>query len=165
MYNKSVRDSCLKVEWFLNGLPLRTGSRFLHVNQFGHVGLDVAQADAGDSGLYSCRATNAAGEAVTSTSVRCSGQSSLLMGTLHPESLPQIERLEHHPDVPTQEMEIQYGPPHFVTTLRNQEDVKEHSTAHFECRLEPSRDPTMKVEWFVNGRPLLAGKAFFCILR
>ena len=28
---------------------------------------------------------------------------------------------------------------------------------HLECRLEPLNDPTMKVEWFLNGRPITIG--------
>ena len=103
--------------------------------------------------MFYHRAVNAAGEAVTSTSVRCVSKSSLLLQTLHPESLPRIRQLEEHPEVPTQELEVDYGPPHFVTTLRNQEDIQEGAIAHFECRLEPSRDPTMRMEWFHNGNP------------
>lgn len=29
---------------------------------------------------------------------------------------------------------------------------------HFEGRIEPVGDPTMYVEWFLNGRPLTASK-------
>ena len=29
-----------------------------------------------------------------------------------------------------------------------------------ECRLEPVNDPTMKVEWFQNGRPVTIGSRF-----
>ena len=31
---------------------------------------------------------------------------------------------------------------------------------HLECRLEPLNDPTMKVEWFQNGRPITIGSRF-----
>ncbi|XP_055338080.1 LOW QUALITY PROTEIN: titin-like [Paramacrobiotus metropolitanus] len=151
-----VGDPTLQIAWFFNGVPLRTGSRFLHVNEFGHIGLDLSAAYPEDSGLYTVRATNAAGEAVTSTSVRCLSKASLLTGTLHPESLPRIQQLEEHPPLKPEQMELEYGPPRFVTTLQNVDNSKEHSSAHFECRLEPSRDPTMKVEWFHNGLPLPA---------
>ena len=31
---------------------------------------------------------------------------------------------------------------------------------HLECRLEPLNDPTMRVEWFQNGRPVTIGSRF-----
>lgn len=34
----------------------------------------------------------------------------------------------------------------------------EGDSAHFECKLIPVGDPNMKVEWFLNGRPLVTGK-------
>ena len=33
----------------------------------------------------------------------------------------------------------------------------ENQLAHFECRLTPTADPTMRVEWYHNGRPLSSG--------
>lgn len=37
-------------------------------------------------------------------------------------------------------------------------NLMENSLAHFECRLTPIGDPSMKVEWFHNGKPLTTGK-------
>lgn len=34
----------------------------------------------------------------------------------------------------------------------------EGSRVHFEARIEPVGDPTMRVDWFLNGRPLAASK-------
>lgn len=36
----------------------------------------------------------------------------------------------------------------------------EGQSAHVECRLEPYPDPSMKVEWFHNGKALSAGSRF-----
>jgi hypothetical protein len=47
-------------------------------------------------------------------------------------------------------------PPEFVTTPQDLSLI-EYSLAHFECRLTPINDPSMRVEWFHNGKPLLAG--------
>lgn len=142
---------------------MRTGSRFVHVNEFGHIGLDLSAVYSEDSGLYTVRASNAAGEAVTSASLRCQPKASLLTSTLHPESLPQIQRLEEHPPLKAEEMDLDYGPPRFVTTLNSVDHATENSSAHFECRLEPSRDSTMKVEWYHNGVLLPAG-TYLCLL-
>ena len=37
-------------------------------------------------------------------------------------------------------------------------EVKEGQRAHFECKIIPVSDPTLKVEWFHNGQPLKQGK-------
>lgn len=47
-------------------------------------------------------------------------------------------------------------PPEFVTTPSDLV-LTENSLAHFECRLIPVNDPSMRVEWFHNGKPLSAG--------
>ena len=48
------------------------------------------------------------------------------------------------------------APPEFLSPL---EDLvlAENSLAHFETRLTPINDPSMKVEWFHNGKQLSAG--------
>ncbi len=48
-------------------------------------------------------------------------------------------------------------PPKFITQIQNLDNKVEGEAAHFECRLEPVGDPTMRVEWFVNGQPLTTG--------
>ena len=49
--------------------------------------------------------------------------------------------------------------PIFTTSLNNVE-IKEGQRAHFECRLIPVSDTTMKVEWFHNNSPVKAGSRF-----
>lgn len=39
-------------------------------------------------------------------------------------------------------------------------ELWEGQSAHVEGRLEPYPDPTMKVEWFHNGKPLAVGHRF-----
>ena len=36
-------------------------------------------------------------------------------------------------------------------------DVKEGQKAHFEARIIPVSDPTLKIEWFLNGQPIKLG--------
>jgi Immunoglobulin I-set domain. len=36
-------------------------------------------------------------------------------------------------------------------------DVPEAGKVHFDCRLEPKSDPTMRIDWFFNGRPFATG--------
>lgn len=42
----------------------------------------------------------------------------------------------------------------FTKPLQNIDDVEEGKNAHFSCRLIPVGDPTLKVEWFRNEKPL-----------
>ena len=43
-----------------------------------------------------------------------------------------------------------------IFVYQDQAEVKEGGFAHFEARLEPMGDHTMKVEWFKDGRPVEA---------
>lgn len=45
-------------------------------------------------------------------------------------------------------------PPRFVTQIKDQTDLVEMQSTKFECQLAPVGDPNMKVEWFLNGKPL-----------
>merc|ERR1712223_1854399 len=47
-------------------------------------------------------------------------------------------------------------PPEFLSTIADLL-LAENSLAHFETRLTPINDPSMKVEWFHNGKQLSAG--------
>ena len=48
----------------------------------------------------------------------------------------------------------------FVVKLSGLTQLWEGQSAHVECRLEPYPDPSMKVEWFHNGKPLSFGSRF-----
>lgn len=42
----------------------------------------------------------------------------------------------------------------FVTQIKDQLSLVEMESTKFECQLAPVGDPNMKVEWFLNGKPL-----------
>ena len=44
--------------------------------------------------------------------------------------------------------------------LSDPRPVSEGKNVHLECRLEPMGDPTMRVEWFFNGKPITVGSRF-----
>ena len=52
-------------------------------------------------------------------------------------------------------------PPKFRTQIQPQTTLKEGDSAHFECRLVPIGDPTMKVEWYKDGMPVQQGDFIF----
>ena len=45
-------------------------------------------------------------------------------------------------------------PPKFKTHFKAQLNLRERDTAHYEAKLIPIGDPTMKIEWLRNGEPL-----------
>jgi hypothetical protein len=50
--------------------------------------------------------------------------------------------------------------PIFTSELRGTTKLIEGQRAHFECRVEPSYDPELTVEFLHNGNPLTAGQSF-----
>ena len=44
----------------------------------------------------------------------------------------------------------------FISQLKGTNIILEGQHAHFECRLEPQNDPSLKIEWIHNGKPLAA---------
>lgn len=72
-----------------------------------------------------------------------------------------VERAKPH--ARREEDERVYPPPHFIVPLSNLQQV-EGGKVHFEARVEPVGDPSMKVDWFHNGRPIPASVYFFFII-
>ena len=70
-------DPNLKVEWELNGKPISSGSRLKTSLDFGHVQLNINGVRSSDSGIYTCKAMNALGEAVSTTSIKVDGKFTL----------------------------------------------------------------------------------------
>lgn len=72
---------------------------------------------------------------------------------------PEVIYLRHiertRPYAPPGEDEPVYPPPQFIIPLRDVTQI-EGGKIHFEARIEPVGDPTMRVEWFLNGRPMSA---------
>lgn len=78
-----------------------------------------------------------------------------------PEQGPEIIYLRHveraKPRQAPGESDRVYPPPQFIVPLK---DVvqNEGGKVHMEARIEPVGDPTMYIEWFLNGRSLSASK-------
>lgn len=155
-------DPKLTVEWFWNNKPLKTGSRFRTFCDFGFVILEISPVYPEDSGEYSCRAFNEYGEAVTTSTMKVSGKRSIIFESQLPkgmegtiDKIAELEGLGSMPSQMTQE-DDSGKPPEFITTPSDL-TLSENSLAHFECRLMPINDPSMRVEWFHNGKALSAG--------
>lgn len=155
-------DPSMLIDWFVNGVPVKTGHRFRPAYEFDYVALDLLSVYAADSGVYTCQARNQLGEAVTSCSVRVIAKKDLILETQHPSGLEKIQYLEDASRYQRQENvdEIVNIKPKFKTKPKNSENMREGQHAHFECKLEPVTDPNLKVEWYKNGRPITVGHRF-----
>ncbi len=157
-------DPTLTIEWFWNGKALKAGSRIRTFCDFGFVILEISPIYPEDSGEYLCKAKNAHGEAVTTATLTCSGKRNIIMDSQLPKgmegAIDKIADLEgmgrlRSADRPG-EGDGAGQPPEFLLTLQDLLLV-ENSLAHFETRLTPINDPSMRVEWFQNGKQLSAG--------
>ena len=147
------QDPKLRVDWFFNGKLLDHGSRFKMTNDFGFVSLDLSDVYARDQGVYTCRASNAAGEAFTTTTVYCQGKEGLVEDTQHPKGeagLEQIQRLEDSllPSSGRPDDKEDGKAPVFTSQFQNVTNLLEGDIAHFEATLMPvgvsSRRPVMR---------------------
>ena len=155
-------DPTLSIEWFWNGKALKAGSRIRTFCDFGFVILEISPVYPEDNGEYLCKAKNALGEAVTTATLTCSGKRNIIMDSQLPKgmegAMDKIANLEGCGRIRNQDPahEDVDQPPEFLSTL---EDITlpENSLAHFETRLIPLNDPSMRVEWYHNGKQLSAG--------
>lgn len=152
-------DPNLRVEWFKNGISLQTGTRLRSTFDFGLVTLSINGLRSDDSAIYTCKAINLLGEAVSTCTLKIVDRHWLLGDTLHPDALAKIDALEQPQISSFVQPEPTYEEPVFITHLNNVECI-EGENAHFECNVEPSKDPTMKIDWFLNNKPLPTGARF-----
>ncbi|KAG7174092.1 Titin-like 20 [Homarus americanus] len=154
-----AHDPNLSIEWFKNGIQLATGTRVRSTFDFGHVTLEISGLRENDSGIYTCKAVNRVGEAVSTCNVKVFDRDWLIGESVHPDALSKIAKLEKPAAGPGSPEEPTYDVPVFISHLNNVE-CREGDNAHFECRVEPSKDPTMKIEWFINGKPMQAAARY-----
>jgi hypothetical protein len=87
-------------------------------------------------------------------------RSSIILETQHEGALQKIQYLEddsRYKRTRTEEAVIAEKP-QFGRPLHNVEHLPEGRSVHLEATLTPVNDPTMKVEWFCNGRPIPQGE-------
>lgn len=154
-------DPNLKVEWLFNGKPLQTGHRFRTTNDFGFAALDILTVYPEDSGEYTCRVTNRNGQALSSVKLNVTSRSSIIQDTQHEGAMEKIQYLEDASRYNRRVEDDQFTAekPQFGRPLRNA-NVKEGVPIHLEATLVPVNDPTMKIDWFCNGKPIPTGSRF-----
>lgn len=80
---------------------------------------------------------------------------------MHEVTLDKTRAMERRHQEPHYDIEeISKSKPVFTQTLVNQKPIQESKNIHMEARLEPIGDPTMEVEWFLNGKSVTIGSRF-----
>lgn len=75
------------------------------------------------------------------------------------DKLRQLEDSSRYKRVEQKEVEVTEAPK-FIVPLNGTENLIEGQSAHYECRIEPYPDHTLKLEWLHNGKPLQTGHRF-----
>merc|ERR1712223_191263 len=164
-----INDPSMKVEWFHNGKQLSAGSRIKTINDFGFVILEVASVMTRDSGNYTCKAVNKHGEASVACNVQVKGKQSIITDPQLPrsfktgtDSINRLEENKYRRDHEFMSDEVDARPPVFISKIKDV-TCAEGQPAHFDCRVEPIGDGSMRVEWFHNDKPIQIGSRIHTI--
>lgn len=158
-----VSDPTMRVEWYKDGRAITASSRITSIFNFGYVSLNIMHLRAEDAGSYTVRAVNKLGEAVSTANIRVAARSTVTEDLGIPEQRRYIEKTEQLEAYQQQQHQKYYQEvpestqrPEFKTPIKDQLNIKEGGFAHFEARLEPVGDSTLKVEWLKDGRTVEA---------
>ena len=172
-----VSDPYMKIEWYKDGRSITASSRITTIYNFGYfrcllwflkiensnfgagkiryVALNIMHLRSEDAGMYTVKASNRQGEAVSQASIQVSSRGTVTGDLGIPEQQRYIERIEELEAY--QQSLAQRGqpepieatsPPEFKSPIKDQLEIREGGFAHFEARLEPIGDPKLTVHWF-----------------
>lgn len=154
-----ARDNTMKGEWLRNGNLIMASQLDKTTCELGRATLDISSAHADHSGLYTLRLRNTEGEAVSSCSVHVLGRSAIFDQTQHEASWQRIQEIEAPKPPPEEAPAPVYPPPTFVGHLADLK-VEEGEHARFDVQVQPVSDPTLRIEWYVNGQQLTSGSKY-----
>lgn len=151
-----ANDPQTKVEWLLNGQPIFQSNRHRMVHDFGFAVLDILHLLNHDTGEYTLRVVNSAGEASTSAPVQIEASSGLILHPQNEQKARAVDELEQNlrrrpEDIPDEHKEVM---PVFIEPLSAPIECAEGDRVHFTARYEPINDNKLMVQWYLDGRPL-----------
>lgn len=82
-----------------------------------------------------------------------------MLDTQHQAALEKLRILEDtskYKRKEEQEVEVKEAP-RFIVPLNGPSELTEGQSAHYECRIEPYPDSSLKLEWFYNNKLLQTG--------
>jgi hypothetical protein len=162
-----VGDGSLTADWFHDGKPIQVGSRTHTINDFGFVVLDIDWTFTRDSGVYKCIVRNRCGTVECTARLNCISKKEVEPESQPTQSTMCMVHMEKTMKKYTTEMFLteddvfdaeRNQPPRFMSQMQNINGINEMQSAKLECQLAPVGDPSMNIEWFFNGQPLIASK-------
>lgn len=121
-----VADPRLKIEWFLNGNPVKHSNRMKMIHDFGFVVLELNPSEPQDTGKWTCKATNDFGSDTVDCEIKVVGQSGVSYEWQSPaERKERITELENWITRPKEELAL---PPTDFEAPRFSQDLADLGT-------------------------------------
>ncbi len=105
-----------------------------------------------------CKATSSEGEAVTSATLKCQANDAVISSPQHAAGAAKVAELEAPKPLAPEAPEPVKVAPIFTKEFGDLGEFYEGQSAHFEATVEPVDDPSLKTEWYHNGKPVSASK-------
>lgn len=98
---------------------------------------------------------------MTKAKVTCIGKQGIVSESQLPQGMTaeHLKELERGPVTEPIPEEKPVGPPQFITQIQSV-TVEEAEAMRFECRVEPKKDPKLRIEWYRNGKLLPSGHRY-----
>ena len=148
----------LIIEWYLNEKLLDTSdTRVITTNRYGYIALTLMNVHPEDSGIITCKVRNQFGESATSATLRCvpSGQ---VIDQPPPQYIDRYDNVEdshfYRFDREIKETSSKIAP-HFIKSLEDNICVQAGTSISLNAQVTPVNDPTLKIEWCINGQQLI----------
>lgn len=129
------------------------------IHDFGFAILEIAPAEPHDNGVYMCVAKNRFGEDRTQCTINVDSQRGVsyewqLPEQLQREKITELEESLHRVYEPPAAPDKDFDKPVFVEPLQDLGEQTEGDAGHFQCKLEPIGDPSLRIQWLHNGKPI-----------
>lgn len=173
---RAVGNPIPQVSWQKDGVAVMPGRDVVVTSKDGSSTLEIPVAKLTDAGWYQCMAQNSAGSTATRARLfvekpvppqdaqqqqapwRLNLPKPSKVIEPQPEKGPEVIYLRHverakHQQIRHEEQERSYDPPVFLIPLKDMTQY-ENGRAHFEAKIHPVGDPTMRVDWYKDGKSL-----------
>lgn len=162
-----IGDPTMKVQWLLEGKPLDNANRIQTMFEFGYTSLTVTHCYPRDTGVITCRVTNANGAAESSATLIVKEDRGTTFAAAEGRAMELIAEREKNFRGDSE------SPPYARSPIKGDDDsqfapqivsnpddckTNEGQTMRFKVRC--TGNPQPKVEWYLNGQQIRKSKRF-----